>query len=234
MRVLLDSNVWRYVIDSGALPDVLIAARKSPHSVVIAPAVAYEAMLRDEAAHLPQKLATAPLIKNQASFQKLTAGWDGTPFELWRIDGLNVFRMSMALERHALAEWLEGDVDLELMTFESASLVRFWAHDVEPLRMPRHWLRSSFEFLQRFHKVTDGTPADNQLGTHLVEADVMLSADKNLVRIAERCREEAPFPMARSFLVAAGSRAAEAVLALLTRTNGTTATSLELTAARGR
>jgi hypothetical protein len=49
--------------------------------------------------------------------------------------------------------------------------------------------------------VTEGTPGDTQLGTYLVEVDIMLSADKVLVNIANRCRKDAPFTIAESRLV---------------------------------
>jgi hypothetical protein len=78
--------------------------------------------------------------------------------------------------------------------------------------MPRHWLWWAFEFLQRHHRVTDGTPADAQFGSYLVEADLMLTADKVLVNIAERCRKDAPFTIADSRLVKA-KEAVDAVIA---------------------
>src|SRR5438128_1849474 len=47
-RVLLDSNVWRYVVDAGAQGRLLRAAGNWSHSIQIAPAVVYEALrLRD-------------------------------------------------------------------------------------------------------------------------------------------------------------------------------------------
>lgn len=42
-RILLDSNVWRYILDAGALPDLHRAARSSRHDVLISPAVLFEA-----------------------------------------------------------------------------------------------------------------------------------------------------------------------------------------------
>jgi hypothetical protein len=174
-------------------------------------------MLREDANRLPPSLPSAPLTKNLASFSQPAPGWDGAGFELWRMDGYNCLRTAIAQERHAYVDWLDGEIDLDFMMFQDASLVQFWSRDVQLLLMPRHWLRSAFEFLQRFHRVTDGTPGDCQLGTYLVDADLLLSADKNLVRIAERCRKEAPFAMARSHIVPAGHQSIEATLELLQR-----------------
>ena len=64
---------------------------------------------------------------------------------------------------------------------KSDALTHFWLHEVDSVHMPRQWLRTALYFLQRFHRVNDGTPADNQLGTYLFDVDLMLSADKNLV-----------------------------------------------------
>jgi len=44
MRILLDTNIWRYIVDHDALGVIQQAARKSRHRIVIAPAVVYEAL----------------------------------------------------------------------------------------------------------------------------------------------------------------------------------------------
>ncbi len=315
MRILLDSNIWRYIIDDGALPAVQKAARKSRHAIAVAPAVLYEAAhtrdktlrnallsamalpvwkrlmpeayqeaeeikaevrrlraewlqpepdvawfnrvrhdwgrsrggvwdrIRDEAELLQQHDAemkqrardqayalredalswsprwrTAPLTKTLASLPSPQPGWNGEPFEPWRFDGLAVFDNAMATKGHPLFDWLGGEVDLNLMQFQVSSLVKFWLHDIETHRMPRHWLRWGFEFLQRLHRVTEGTPVDTQLGTYLIDVELMLSADKNLVYIAERCRADAPFPVAESRVVPGGASAVQAVLGALEAT----------------
>ncbi|RWI72240.1 hypothetical protein [Mesorhizobium sp.] len=47
-RTLLDSNIWRYVVDAGAQGDLLRAARAGQSTIQVAPAVVYEALrLRD-------------------------------------------------------------------------------------------------------------------------------------------------------------------------------------------
>jgi hypothetical protein len=68
--------------------------------------------------------------------------------------------------------------------------------------MPRFWLRWAFGFYQSFYKVTSGTPGDAQLATYLLEADVVVSADKNFVRIADAVRPYVPASIARTKLVA--------------------------------
>lgn len=157
--------------------------------------------LRVDALGWSPKWRTATLTMTIASRPSPMAGWSGEPVEAWRFDGLNVFMESIRRSGHPLIEWLEGEVNIGMMIFESAALTTFWLHEVELTRMPRHWLRWAFEFLQRQHKVTPGTPADAQLGTYLLEADLMLSADKVFVSIAEKCRLDAPFHVAKSRVV---------------------------------
>lgn len=43
IRILLDSNIWRYFIDAGAFPALGNAARMSRHTVLISPATLYKA-----------------------------------------------------------------------------------------------------------------------------------------------------------------------------------------------
>ena len=312
-RILLDSNVWRYIVNAKGVPDVLRAARVSKHKILVAPAVLYEAAqtsneeirhellsamslplwkrlmpeayseseevkaevtrlrpdwlrqipdrvafnrirhdwtrargglwdritkdaeflqrdgaatraqarqqakeLRAEALAWPAAWRETPLT--QVSMRPLfsIAGWDSTPFEPWRFDALSAFRTSMSTEGHPAIDWLEGDVDLRFMLFQAQSLTRFWLEDVETSRMPRHWLRWAFEFLQRQQKLSDGTPVDAQIGTYLIDADLMLSADKIFVRIANRVRDDAPFPLAESRTVPGDASTLDAVLDALT------------------
>jgi len=44
LHILLDTNLWRYVMDADAVPQLRNAARKSPHQIVIAPGVVYQAL----------------------------------------------------------------------------------------------------------------------------------------------------------------------------------------------
>ena len=308
-RILLDSNVWRYIVDAGSLPNFQRAARASKHKILVAPAVLYEAAhtarqdvrdallsamslplwkrlmpeayseseeLKAEVTRLrPEWLRQAPDLsvfnrvrhdwtrargglwdrikadaellqrfdvvtraqaRQQAQDLRTDAlkwpaawrdmpltgvtmspsfsivGWGNASFEPWRFVAFNAFRTSMAAQGHAAIDWLGGEIDLELMLFQLRSLTQFWLGEVETARMPRHWLRWAFEFLQQQHKVSDGTPVDTQIGTYLLDADLMLSADRVFVRIANRVREDAPFPVAHSRAVPGGAQAVEAVL----------------------
>lgn len=311
-RILLDSNIWRYIVDAGALSTLQIVARSSRHRILASPAVLFEAAhsankqlrasllvaltrpewkrLMPEAyweaeelkgevrrirpewlrprpdlnffkrvrhdwirskggvwdriiqeAHLLQKSdsemikrardqayalrndalkwsaswESAPLSKLHAYFSSSISGWDGTPVEPWRVDALNVFKTATLTAGHPSNDWLKEELNLALMLSQSADLTRFWLHEANLQRMPRHWLRWAFEFLQRFRKVNNGTPVDIQLGTYLVDADFFMSADKTLIQLAARCRLDAPFKVAESVSVPAGDTAVGEIIRLL-------------------
>ena len=61
-------------------------------------------------------------------------------------------------------------------------------------------------------KVKDGTPGDARMSTHLVEVDHFVSADKNMVRIGKRCRDQAPFALADSHLIPSGRPGVEKLI----------------------
>lgn len=314
MRILLDSNVWRYLIDGDGVAELRNAVRRSKHSLVVAPALLFEATrttdkrvrtslitamidrtwkrlmpeafseaeefkcevrrLRPEwlrahadlvrfkrfrfdwrrsqggvwdriladvdrlqrleqasgmlkAARLQSrehrgdamawspKWKTTPLRTIRAVLPDGLPGWDGTPVEPWRFDAWNVLLRELHTPNHPAIDWIEGDIDIPRLLSSHESHVKFWLHDVDLVRMPRYWLRWAFEFLQRQHRITDGSPVDCQIGTYLLDVDLMLSADKLFVSMAERCRSDAPFAMAESKKVPGGPPCVESVLAVI-------------------
>lgn len=144
-----------------------------------------------------------------------TPGWTGEPVDYWRVPSLHFFRSELLVYASPFREWLDSEVDVAAMLMEPASMNRLWLHDMNASAVPRQWLRGAFEFLQAWHKVTDGTPGDSRLATHLAEADLFLSADKNFVRFADRCNAEAPFQTAQAVRVPAGRDGVDETLRLI-------------------
>ena len=316
MRVLLDSNVWRYIADADAAGRLQALARKRGHRIAIAPPVIYEALRMQDATlrrHLcevmtrpawdrlmPDAYSEAVEFKQEVrrlrpawvretpdlmyfkrlrsdwrkptggfwsrarqmperEHEKLSAldgdmmpcaranaarqrkgiadsdravldtsldaivgqpsesvdGWDGEPVSIWRLHAWSF--MTEALQNTASPhyEWLSGEVDLTLALFRSGDWTRFWFYEVEANRLPRFWLRSAFEFMQSFYKVTDGTPVDAQLGSYAVEADVVVSADRRFTAMCQRCQHEAPFRVGDVLKVGGGRTGVEELLAFL-------------------
>jgi hypothetical protein len=98
---------------------------------------------------------------------------------------------------------------------QSADWVEFWLHLVSDRALPRQWIRWGHNFAQRFRKVTPGSGGDNQLFTYLVEAYLVITADKAFLDILEECRPYAPCSLPFGSLVPAGLLGASAVLAIL-------------------
>jgi hypothetical protein len=146
-----------------------------------------------------------------------TPGWSGDPVHYWRVPSLYFFRRELLIYASPVREWIDAEVDVAAMMCDRASMNRLWLHEMDPCNVPRQWLRGAFDFLQAWHKVTDGSPGDSRLATHLVEVDQFVSADKNFIRFAKRCHDEAPFPLAQARLVSGGRDGVDQLLALVAK-----------------
>jgi hypothetical protein len=142
-------------------------------------------------------------------------GYDGDNIQAWRVNGWSSTTNALGNAKHPYVEWLSADVNFEMLIRDQASWLRFWLYEIECSQMPRFWVRWAFEHLQLFQKVTDGTPGDAQLATYLLEADVVVSADKNFLRITDSVRPYAQFSMAKTKLVAGNNRGATETLEFL-------------------
>jgi len=98
------------------------------------------------------------------------------------------------------------------LILENASWLQFWFYEVELKTMPRFWLRWAIQFLQRFRRVTDGTPCDAQLATYLPEADVVVSADKTFIQIVDKCRPFFPCELPEAVSIPAGPEGVKVLL----------------------
>lgn len=316
MKVLLDSNVWRYIADYGDVDKLVQVTEECRVEIVVAPALVFEAMnLEDEAtrrkilrllAHprwtrlMPEAFLEAEEIKSiirrlrpswllpapnltevaqlrydwerpeggfwsnagedvappqtdesqrserelalarQESYEirkRMTEqkralpetslgdiyhqpsdslpGWRGQPIEYWRVPSLNVIRNELAIYTSPYREWLDSEIDVAAIESEPESLTQLWFYEISPADAPRQWTRGAFECLQAFHKVTNGTPVDSQLSSHLVDVDAVVSADRNFVQFAQKCRTDAPFELAQPRLISGGSGAVADLLAVL-------------------
>ena len=168
-------------------------------------------LAKNESYAIRKRLATAKKPMGHTHLQQVAgmppehiAGWADHSVGYWRIPSLNFFRSELEVYASPVREWLDNEIDVWAMLSSSASMNRLWLHELDAASVPRQWLRGAFEFLQAWHKVTNGTPGDSRLATHLVEADRIISADKNFVRFADRCRAEAPFETGQAIAVPSG------------------------------
>lgn len=144
-----------------------------------------------------------------------TVGWSGKPVHYWRASSLYTVRKELMIYTSPYREWLDCEVDVFAMLSGDESMNHLWFHEMDPRNVSTQWMRGAFEFLAAWHKVTPGTPGDCTLATAFTQADVVVSADKNLVAFANRCNAEAPFHTAQGALVKGGRAGVEDLLALV-------------------
>lgn len=320
-KILLDSNIWRYVADANLEKQIINRMKKTGNCVVIAPAVVYEALrikddsirrrltslmamrqwfrLMPEAYYESMEILTEArrvcpevlyrlerptlvgrlkqdwrkskggfwdrvrltpdleasnvgilegdtldLARNQATerrasflehgfhFEKFQIetttvkpisslpGWDGEESEIWRVESMMSFKHSILTTPgtgNAYWDWMSHALDLVQFVSASSKYVRFWIKQVEASRMPRHWIRSNADLLMGTRKVSPGTPADSQLATYMIDADLFISSDKVFVDVINKMRPHSPVPMAQALLVQPGADFADALLESLTR-----------------
>ena len=164
-----------------------------------------EARLNRETSHANNDLMRGvPLTAVMGRLKAPEKNWVGDDIEVWRLAAWSAMATSFKDGCSAHADWLAGEVELQSIFFDPKGWDEFWFLEVEASRLPRMWLRWAIEFLQSFHKVTDGTPVDAQIASYLTEVDLVISADKRFVEMCRRCQREAPFSLAEAKSVGAG------------------------------
>jgi hypothetical protein len=154
-----------------------------------------------------ETLPPVSLLQVDGRPPKDTPGWDESPVEYWRVPSLYRWRAELAIYASPYREWIDSEVDVGAIAAAPESLTELWFREIRTVEAPRQWLRGSFEFLQAFHKVTTGTPVDSQLSSHLIDVDVVVSADRNFLRFVQKCVDDAPIAVARPLLISGGASA---------------------------
>lgn len=144
-----------------------------------------------------------------------TPGWSGNAVHYWRATSLYCFRSELMIFTSPYREWLDNEVDVFAMLADDESMNHLWYHELDPCHVPSHWMRGAFEFLASQHKVTAGTPGDCSFATSFPQADLVVSADKNLVSFANRCNVDAPFQTAKGITVKGGDAGVGELLSLV-------------------
>ena len=137
-------------------------------------------------------------------------GWGGRPVEAWRVEASDLFWRELTVvprRRHrtgedsTFADWCLPWLDRYLMSNDRADWNRFWYYDVEMRNMPRNWLRTYVRLAQYGTKVGSGNPVDEQHSSYLVDADLLISADRRYCSVLESLAKFAPVPIASARLV---------------------------------
>ena len=128
-------------------------------------------------------------------FDKPVKGWRGDPVEVWRFDSFLRQSFGLANVGDPYRDWIAPFIDVDHGLLDTADWAHFWLYEADIRKMPRQWLRSTHSFAQQFRKVTEGSPADEAVFSHLAETDVIITADKALVQIMNDYRKAAPFDL---------------------------------------
>lgn len=142
-------------------------------------------------------------------------GWLGAPVEYWRVPSLHVMWNELQIYASPYREWIDSEVDINAIFESPDKFTQLWYYQMSAEDTPRQWLRGAFEYLQAYHKVTSGNPVDSQLASHLIDVDVIVSADRNFIRFVEKCKKDAPFAVAEPYRIAGGEKGVEDLLAKL-------------------
>lgn len=137
---------------------------------------------------------TVPLNKWTTTFPLKPAGWDGGPVETWRAETAGYYIRTLLERKTSLPpterEWLEPWIDLVAIQNDVPSFARLFWYETDASHLPRRWLRWALGTLQATRKTGSGTPVDNQIGSYLVDADLLVTADKVFASIVQRVADE--------------------------------------------
>lgn len=135
--------------------------------------------------------------------------------DFWRVYCSGAWETMLALDS-VWRQWLSCDLDINLLfTLFAEEYIDFWANEIQSSSVPRAWIRAAMFVLQSERKITDGTPTDAAIAVHLPDVDLIVSADKNFVSMANRCNVESPTKIGSAFLVQGGDTGIQQLFELI-------------------
>lgn len=303
MKILLDTNVWRYLADSGRQSQLNSVSKRSGYEITICPAIVSESLrigdpsLRGKVVELqtrrcwnrlmpdsflefedikseicrthPEWILTDPdhsgFRKLAYNWSRITGGWwsfvrenvdicasklrprddliinqirdqsrqmrdsvlqnkkpmvgnwlpnfegswkingETVLFEGWRVYAYTIWK-NMFSSDETTRQWMGCHIDINrMLNGNPTDFFNFWHHEATVIALHREWLRATLYAMQADRKVTDGNPLDATIGVHLVDVDLVISADRNFISMIKRCHDEAPFVTADGLLLRAGN-----------------------------
>jgi hypothetical protein len=120
-------------------------------------------------------------------------------YSTWRVEGMVTWWAGLFSERggSAYQDWASPFLDLRLIEADRASWEQFWLDDLPEYCIPTIWVRATFGDHQALRGNSSGTPADNQIVSYLINADLFLSADKAFIASIDDLRQHCPWQLAR-------------------------------------
>lgn len=138
-----------------------------------------------------------------ADTQPALPGW-GQPTDVWRVN--TALRMDRSLRQlpsahlpSTEADWIGSFVDLTRMYSDRRRATKFFLEEIALERVVRNWIHNyAVEAAQLAMAITNGNPMDQQLAAHLLDCDVLVTADKRFHAVVSAIREHFDMGMART------------------------------------
>lgn len=125
----------------------------------------------------------------------------------WRVNSL-LWASDGRLE-DGRSEWLFERVQLDKLSVNNDSYVRFWMEEVSSNEVPSHWVWCFMEAMTATRKQSSGTYWDMSLATHCSKVDYIVSADKIFHDMLVEVSKVAEFRVAGSMRIKGGSEGVE-------------------------
>jgi hypothetical protein len=118
---------------------------------------------------------------------------DGLPIAAWRYQAANLVSTELASSA-MYRRWFECFIDARAVS--EGAWWSFWAGEITPQEVSRHWLRPATFHLQAARKAGSGVAGDLIMTTHLIDVAFFVTFDRPFFEILERVVAAAPFPTA--------------------------------------
>jgi len=135
--------------------------------------------------------------------------WDGTSTARWRVENgqryWDDFRGQPGSNSDTMRDFLGAYLDFDAVLADADDFRRLWFDSITERDVRRDWLRGAVNYYQIPAKIQDSNARDEQHSAYLVDADLFLSADRRLIDLLGKIRDEAAFGFAEPRLVALGA-----------------------------
>lgn len=145
---------------------------------------------------------TLSFTETQAHVSPGMPGYDGKPFEAWRMTPILVWRDALRPGAEgAYTDWLAPWIDAHRVLRDTQGWARFWMREIQVDDVPLQWVRWAFQHAQGTRKTTPGTPVDNQISLYVVDCEYFVSLDKAFIACVKAVRGAGLVPLATPLLL---------------------------------
>lgn len=204
-RLFWAKTVWRDAVDKADIYAEHLYRTLNPQiDTMLKVQRVNQAAVRQDLVSAPTDFL-AQIARPMPNDRALLPGWDGET-ELWRVNTALRFQRCLrelpaAHQPSTEADWVGAFVDLRRMYANREHANRFFLEEVALDQMRRNWLHNfAIEAGQLARRITNGNPIDQQLSVHLLDCDVLLTADKRFHTVVSAIRQQVDMGIAPTAL----------------------------------